>query len=88
MMGLRDKTQASLEISIFTTNTSTSAAAPSSTAAFPSTSSSFSPSEAEESLLDMILVTFVYVETTRAEREKATMEVIGETGQAVGGTGL
>ncbi|KAH6901923.1 hypothetical protein BKA70DRAFT_1568113 [Coprinopsis sp. MPI-PUGE-AT-0042] len=79
MMGLRDKVQASLELSIFTTSIQP---------AGMETTASPSRLEAEEALLDMILVTFVYVETTRAEREKATMEAVGEAGEAVGGAGL
>jgi hypothetical protein len=64
-LGLRDKVQASLEISIFTTSNE--------------------PTGMEEALLDMILVTFVYVETIRAAREEATATVAGEVGGAVGG---
>ncbi|KAH6901925.1 hypothetical protein BKA70DRAFT_676779 [Coprinopsis sp. MPI-PUGE-AT-0042] len=64
-LGLRDKVQASLEISIFTTSST--------------------PSGMEEALLDMILVTFAYVETIRAAREEAAATVAGEVGGAVGG---
>ena len=53
-MGLRDKTEASLEIF----------------------------GQVPEAVMDMILVTFVYIETTRADRDKAAGEATVEAASA------